>query len=150
MVRRTLARLHRMGGARRLLVLEAAAFLLFARLWLLLAPFRHVAPRLGKAQAAGETLEHSTAADADLARAIGWAVSRTARHVPFKAVCLQQAVAARLMLGRRGVCSVLSLGVATPEWGDVPMLAHAWLDAEGVKVTGYPVPPNVTKVACFV
>jgi len=139
-----------MGARRRILVLEAAIFLLIARLWLLLAPFRHVAPRLGKAHAAGETPEHSTGAAADLAREIGWAVSRTARHVPFKAVCLQQAVAARLMLQRRGVRSILSLGVAAPEWGEVPLLAHAWLDAEGVKVTGYPVPPNFAKVACFV
>jgi hypothetical protein len=27
--------------------------------------------------------------------------------------------------------------------------AHAWLDAAGTKVTGYPVAPGFTEIACF-
>jgi hypothetical protein len=31
-----------------------------------------------------------------------------------------------------------------------PLDAHAWLDAAGVEVTGYPVAENFAEIACFV
>ena len=64
-------------------------------------------------------------------------MTRAARHVPFKAVCLPQAMAARVMLKRRGVASVMHFGAARGQ--EKPLDAHAWLDAAGVEVTGYPV-----------
>jgi hypothetical protein len=33
---------------------------------------------------------------------------------------------------------------------DTPLDAHAWLDAAGVEVTGYPLAGNFTEIACFV
>jgi hypothetical protein len=33
---------------------------------------------------------------------------------------------------------------------DKPLDAHAWLDAAGVEVTGYPVAENFAEIACFV
>ena len=83
-----------------------------------------------------------------MAEAIGWAVTRSARYVPFKAVCLPQAMAARIMLRRRGVRSVLHFGAAKGK--EKPLDAHAWLDAAGVEVTGYPVAANFAEIACFV
>ena len=52
------------------------------------------------------------------------------------------------MLARRGVASVLCFGAARGE--DKPFDAHAWLDAAGVEVTGYPVAHDFTEIACFV
>jgi hypothetical protein len=78
----------------------------------------------------------------------GWAVTRAARHVPFSAVCLPQAMAARIMLKRRGVDSVLHFGARIGQ--DKPIDAHAWLDAAGVEVTGYPVAKTFAETACFV
>ena len=75
-------------------------------------------------------------------------MTRAARYVPFKAVCLPQAMAARVMLERRGVKSVMHFGAA--KGTDKPLDAHAWLDAAGVKVTGYPVAENFAEIACFV
>jgi len=49
-------------------------------------------------------------------------------------------MAARIMLKRRGVGSVLHFGAAKGE--NKPFDAHAWLDAAGVEVTGYPVAKN--------
>jgi hypothetical protein len=83
----------------------------------------------------------------------GWAVTRAARHVPFSAVCLPQAMAARIMLKRRGVDSVLHFGarIGQDKIGqDKPIDAHAWLDAAGVEVTGYPVANTFAEIACFV
>ena len=52
------------------------------------------------------------------------------------------------MLKRRGVGSVLHFGAAKGE--QKPLDAHAWLDAAGVEVTGYPVAAKFTEIACFV
>jgi hypothetical protein len=52
---------------------------------------------------AGE-LKHD---QARVAEEVGWAVTRAVRHVPFNAVCLPQAMAARIMLKRRSVENVL-------------------------------------------
>ena len=83
-----------------------------------------------------------------LAGAISWAVTRAARYVPVKAVCLPQAMAARLMLKRRGIRSVIHFGAA--KGTEKPFDAHAWLDAAGVEVTGYPVAADFAEIACFV
>ena len=88
-----------------------------------------------------------------VAEEVGWAVTRAARHVPFNAVCLPQAMAARIMLKRHGVDSVLHFGarIGQDKIGqDKPIDAHAWLDAAGVEVTGYPVANTFAEIACFV
>lgn len=72
---------------------------------------------------------------------IGWAVARVARYFPRSAMCLAQALAARAMLSRRGISSVMHVGVARSD--AAPFEAHAWLEAAGVEVTGYPVPPHL-------
>jgi hypothetical protein len=65
-----------------------------------------------------------------------------------KAVCLPRAVAAQFMLRRRIVASVMHYGAARGQ--EKPLDPHAWLDAAGVEVTGYPVGANFTEIACFV
>ena len=152
-IRRPLRRFGQVDRHRRLLAVEAATCLLAARLALLLVPFPRLArtlgtfvppndPRAAQAKASGSPEQ------ARLAREIGWAVTRAARYVPFKAVCLPQAMAARLMLGRRGVASVMRFGAGRGD--QKPFDAHAWLDAAGVEVTGYPIAPHVVEIACFV
>ncbi|HEY4940359.1 MAG TPA: lasso peptide biosynthesis B2 protein [Rhizomicrobium sp.] len=152
-IRRLLRRFARIGNRRRALVVEAVAWLLTARLCLIFIPFPRLARRLGTfapptdrrallAKAPGPD-EH-----ARLAGEVSWAVTRSARYAPFKAVCLPQAMAARMMLKRRGVSSVLHFGAAKGQ--DKPLDAHAWLDAAGVEVTGYPVAKGFAEIACFV
>jgi hypothetical protein len=75
-------------------------------------------------------------------------VALAARNVPFRTVCLPQAMAARAMLERRGIASVMHFGAG---FGKVkPIDAHAWLDAAGMPVTGYPISPDMAEIACFV
>ena len=152
-IRRPLRRFAQVGHRRRTLVIEAVACLLLARLGLLFVPFPKLARRLGHFVPPGDP--RATAArksgarqDVVLAEEIGWAVTRSARYLPFKAVCLPQAMAARLMLKRRGVSSALHFGAARGQ--DTPLDAHAWLDAAGVEVTGYPLAHKFAEVACFV
>lgn len=150
-MRRGLVRFRQVGGRERSLVVEAVVCLALARLALALIPFPRIARRLGdlvppsdpRARRAG-----LQASGANVAREVGWAVTRAARYVPFEAVCLPQAMAARIMLKRRGVESVMHFGAARGE--DKPIDAHAWLDAAGVEVTGYPVAAGFSEIACFV
>ena len=153
LIRRLLLRARQVDSRRRALLAEAVACLLAARLALIFIPFPRLAQRLGTfvppsdprvAQAANAVPQDQT----QLAEEIGWAVTRAARYVPFKAVCLPQAMAARVMLKRRGVKSVMHFGAA--KGAEKPLDAHAWLDAAGVEVTGYPVAKNFAEIACFV
>lgn len=98
-------------------------------------------PLSGGHSAAGSDIERRIAVD------VGWAVTRTAHYLPFSALCLAQALAARAMLRRRGIGNTLHVGVARP--GAAAFEAHAWLEAAGVEVTGYPVPPHFREIACL-
>ena len=140
------------GWWRQALVIEASASMLAARLILLL-PFRRVAKRLGEfvppadprvAQRAAAT----TPGQAATARAVGWAGRSAAPFMPFRSVCLQQAMAAQGMLRRRGIACVMHFGASPNDRRAID--GHAWLDAAGVKVTGYPIPPDMGRIACFV
>jgi len=152
-IRLRLRRFARVPGARRALLIEATCWLLVARLCLLLVPFPRLANRLGTLVPPGDqrALRANRAGAPEhvwLAREIGWAVTAAARHVPFKAVCLPQALAARIMLRRRGVVCVVHFGAAKGR--KKSFAAHAWLDAAGVEVTGYPQALAFAEIACFV
>ena len=141
------------GWRHQLLVAEASSSMLAARLRLLVTPFPKVAPTLGEfvapsdprvAERAGPT----TAEAAATARAIRSAVTSAAPFMPFRSVCLQQAMAAHAMLKRRGISSVMHFGAHPTDANAIE--AHAWLDAAGVKVTGYPISADMGEIACFV
>ena len=148
-----LCKFARTDAQRQALLIEAAFWLLIACVALFAAPFPWLARRLGtfvpptdpRVQTAKMRMSDEHAA---LAAHIGWAVTRAARHAPFRAACLSQAIAARQMLNRRGVASVLHFGAA--KGADKPLYAHAWLDASGVEVTGYPIATGFAEIACFV
>ncbi len=153
LIRRLLLRFRQIDNRRRLLLPEAVAYLLAARLALIFIPFPVLARRLGSFVApsdprAREVQNIQSQDYAQIAEEVGWAVTRAARYLPFKAVCLPQAMAAQVMLKRRGIRSVMHFGAA--KGTDKPLDAHAWLDAAGVEVTGYPVAANFAEIACFV
>lgn len=68
------------------------------------------------------------------AERIGWAIATAARHVPWRADCLIQAMAAKAWLRRRGLAGDFYLGVAKDARG--AFAAHAWLRSGDVVVTG--------------
>lgn len=152
-LRRSIRRFAQVDSRRRALVVEAVACLLLARLALVFVPFQRLARHLGTfvAPSKARSLQDGRAIsphDAALAREIGWAVTRAAGHVPFKAVCLPQAMAARVMLRRRGVASVMHFGAGKSD--DNRLDAHAWLDAAGVEVTGYPLEQGFPEIGCVI
>jgi len=138
---------------RQMMLAEAAMQLLLARVRLKMIPFPKLARRWGAFvpptdPRAGSGLAAAADAHSAVARKVGDAVRRAARNVPFGAVCLPQAMAAYQMLERRSIPSVMHFGAARGQ--DKPIDAHAWLDAAGVKVTGYPVANGFAEMGCFV
>lgn len=111
----------------RLLFCEATIVLAAARLCVLTVPFRVLAKWLACAPDAGVS-------DPRLVAQVRKAVTTAARNVPWNAVCLPLAMAAKAMLARRGQGSAFHLG-ATIE-GDGTLSAHAWLECDGQIVTG--------------
>jgi hypothetical protein len=155
LILRRLRRFRRLPADRRRLLIEATFELAYARIALLVVPFRVLAARLGTflppaAQEVRTALAFTSPDHASLAAEIGWAVTRAARYAPFRAVCLPQAIAAKRMLARRDVRSILHFGAAKGATAEKPLDAHAWLDAAGVEVTGYPVAREFSEIACFV
>ena len=121
-----LRRFLQMPNRQRVLLLEAALFLGLARLALLALPFGRIAPWLQRSPDSG-------AGDTATVLAVGQAVTIAARNVPWNAVCLPQAMAAKAMLARRGQGSALHLGAARAGDG---LTAHAWLVVGGEVVVG--------------
>ncbi|HLH78318.1 MAG TPA: lasso peptide biosynthesis B2 protein [Candidatus Binataceae bacterium] len=136
-----LARITAMSWAERGLLLEAAWFLGLSRLALMIMPFRQLARWLERRPRA------STKATSANYCQIRRAVSIAARNVPWNAVCLPQAMTAKLMLARRGCASTLHLGVAKDGRGT--LLAHAWLEASGVTVVGGAAKADFSSISHF-
>ena len=63
-------------------------------------------------------------------------IRRVAANAPFRAVCLPQAMAARWMLGRRGIATELHLGARTGRGDAQPFDLHAWLLCGDLCLTG--------------
>ncbi len=130
----------RAPAATRRMALEAAFFLLAARLLVAYAPGRQwrrwaeMAEREGTAEAAPPPNRCILPSARPVARRVGRIVPKVAAGAPFEAACLPQALAARWMLRRRGVASRLSFGVRRPPGADLQV--HAWLTTEGDGVVG--------------
>lgn len=137
---RKLGRFLGMTNHQRLLLLEAALLLGAARLVLVTVPFARIAPWL---QRAPDSPEPDTATVLDVRQA----VTVAARNVPWNAVCLPQAMAAKAMLARRGQGSALHLGAGKAEAGG--FMAHAWLVAGGEIVIGEAGAQAVTPLTRF-
>ena len=113
-----------LAPADQFLVLEAWFYLAASRAALLGIPFRLIARHLGRQLAPGD-MTGSSASASLVARRVGSAVERMARHTPWNSTCLTQTIAGKFMLRRRGVSSQLYLGTRKDESGQ--LLAHSWL-----------------------
>ena len=121
---RRIRRLVSRDGVR---IAEALACLALARAAVVVLPFRLIAPRLGVRRAETPPVAGLPPAS----RGVAWAVAVAARRTPWRSECLEQAIAAKTMLRRRGIQSTLYLGVARD-----PVAAHAWLRVGELNVTG--------------
>jgi transglutaminase superfamily protein len=139
-LRRKLGTFLRLRGADRRLVCEAMLMLALARFVVITVPFRLLVPWLSRAPETGRC-------DEALLLRVRKAVTTAARNVPWNAVCLPQAIAAKAMLARRGWGSAFHLGASFDAQGR--LIAHAWLVAGGTIVVGAAGIGEVTPLARF-
>jgi hypothetical protein len=97
---------------------------------------------LGRPASEGDA--HAPADASQDVRLVGRAVERVARMLPWRPVCLPQAIATKAMLRRRGVACDTHLGVIEAD----PVTAHAWVSVGGTVVQGAPV-DHVKELAVF-
>jgi hypothetical protein len=130
---RHLRRLAVLSWHDRLLLAEAVVLLGLARLAVLTLPFRWLVPAKADESASDSPPGPDETQVASIGR-VRWAVGTASRRTPWNSNCLAQALAARRMLGRRGIGSTLHLGVRKGERGRLE--AHAWLRCGDLPVTG--------------
>ena len=144
-----IARAWRLPPAEWWLVVEAVAALATARLVLAVLPFTQAMARLGlRPRVCPEGTPAFASDPAPTVHAVQRAMGRGRKLAPFRAVCLQQAVAASLMLRRRGVPVEVHFGVALDDIG--ALRAHAWSVCLGTVITGGQTLAGHVRIAVFV
>lgn len=123
----TFHRLARLGWRNQLLLVEAGLVVTIAALLVAAAPFR-AAIRTGSR---GLGRAHGNVAD--LSR-VAWSVSRVAGAMPWRALCLEQGLAAQWLLRRRGFDAVLHYGIGRATGRE--LAAHVWVSVDGETVIG--------------
>lgn len=140
MLKSKIDRFLRLSRSERRLLIEALVCLGLARLLLRTLPFRRIlawTDSLQKIRPITGSREPE-----GLARM----VRAAARHTPWRSLCLEQAMAGRVMLRRRGYSSRLHLGVGKS--GET-LEAHAWLECDGEILLGGEVVERFTPLAEF-
>jgi hypothetical protein len=126
-----LRRFLSLRATERWFLIKAAILLEAIKLSMNLLPFRtlrHLAERAGKMPVGVRRKDRFSARD------VGWAVETLSRNTPGEKTCLAQALAAQVLLVRRGHPAVLHIGVLRDEWG--AFQAHAWVESGGEVVVG--------------
>jgi hypothetical protein len=136
------ARLSRLSPAEIALLAEATLALALASFAVACLPFDLFART---ARPSGPSSDENAARAR--ARAVRWAVAASARRVPWRAKCLEQAFAAQWMLRRRSVPAVIHYGIRRAD--DSGLLAHAWVRAGAIDVIGCEGTEAFTEVARF-
>lgn len=129
----------------RWLIIQATALLGLARLAITTVPFARLTRLLGVPGI--ESAPDVPTPELDAARRIAWAVRTASRYTPWKSNCLPSAIAAKYLLGRRGIASTLYLGAAFKARTELE--AHAWLRCGPLFVTGGPGHLRFGTVAVF-
>jgi len=137
---RKLGACRRMSMDERLLLAEAIVTLAAARIVILTVPFRRLAGWHSRSVPLN-------AGDVAVIERVRRSVGTAARNVPWNAVCLPQAMAAKAMLARRGCGSTFHLGAGIDTDGN--LVGHAWLAVGEIIVVGAAGASSVTPLAQF-
>ncbi|HUE77202.1 MAG TPA: lasso peptide biosynthesis B2 protein [Longimicrobiales bacterium] len=122
---------------------EALALCTAASILLRVLRFSRVARHLGRHMR--ESPPSQPGATGASVQRVRWAVAKSAQLLPWKPLCLPQAVTAQWMLRLRGIPSTLYLGADPAN----RYAAHAWVRVGGVIMTGGDDPRRYTVVSTF-
>ena len=122
-----LARFIKISFHQKALLIEAILLLLVSKLLLTMLPFR-LNKKLFK-----KNEKRLKQANIQQLKEIQLSIERAGKIAFWSNVCLVKSFAARIMLQRRGIASVIFLGVQLK--GGKEISAHAWLLSNGIFVT---------------
>lgn len=127
-----LSKFSRLPTTEQRLLIKAALLVEAIKLGMRLLPFRTLRRLL--ARAADAPLGVGQAKHGTSAERVAWAVGVASRHTPGIKTCLAQALAAQVLLARRGHPALVRIGVVR---GDRERFeAHAWVESEGRVLLG--------------
>ncbi len=154
-------RWRRRSPAERWLLLEALAALMLGRIAIRWLRFKRVAAFLGLAPqpraiedvAWENSASRVTTHHAERIAKVGWAVRTAAARIPGGATCLVRTLAGATLLQIRSIPCTLVLGIARDRDKnklEEGIVAHAWLIAGGVILTGAESHGRFTTISAFV
>jgi hypothetical protein len=108
---------------------EAWILLAVARMMLVFRPFSKILPVLKDGRS------NDQQQDMALLQMVKLSIARAVARSPWRTKCFEQALAARMMLKRRGIATITYFGVL--KTADDKMEAHAWLKSGEFVVTGW-------------
>ncbi|MBI5411263.1 MAG: lasso peptide biosynthesis B2 protein [Nitrospirae bacterium] len=128
-----LRNLRRLSPPEAMILAQAWVLLILAELGLRLLPFHSLLSlRRGFQRASQDSLPPPPLFIARLA----WLVEVAGRYSVIKATCLKQALVLSWLLERRGLSTLLRIGVSRRAGA---LKAHAWLELDGQVILGLPV-----------
>jgi hypothetical protein len=127
----TILKFFRLSGEEKKYFLEATIYCIAIKMMLLLFPLKKYAGLLGKQNI--YTDKEPTEEEQNNIFKISRAIIRSRKIIPWKSLCLTEAITAKILLRKRKVQSTLYLGV---EKDNGTMHAHAWLRCGSLWVTG--------------
>jgi hypothetical protein len=124
-----LVRVFRLPAREKALLVQATLLLAAIRLGLSWLPFATVRGMLARLAAIGNRKDQQSEDSARATERSVWAIETAGRHFPKIGTCLHQALAAYVLLARRGCRSNLRIGVKRS--ADGKFAGHAWLEKDG-------------------
>lgn len=131
---RPLRRFLRLSSAKRRLLVEAAVLLETIKLGLRLLPFKILRRLLTRVSRASAGTLYGTLEARAFVREVTWAIEAASLYIPGTKTCLVRALAAQVLLDRRGCPSLLHIGVLKGVGGRLQ--AHAWVESGGEVLIG--------------
>ena len=116
----------RLPAGEKMLFLEALSLHLITGLALKVIPFRKIPVLFKSRQSLGGSQQSA------MGESIRMAIQRAARVSPWRNKCLVSSLAARRMMQRRKLSSMVHLGVAKNTEGKT--VYHAWAETEGYEI----------------
>ena len=140
---RALLKFVGLSNADRILIIRSAAVLAGIWIGLRIFPFGRVLEAVDTFSSVSRLKNNSLW----LQDKIVWAVLAISRYSPLTPSCLEQALAAKITLGREGYPAVVRIGVAPGKGGQ--LRAHAWLESNGEIIIGYKGAEDFCPLPCF-
>jgi len=126
-----------MSNQTRLILMESVFALTCAQIAVRLC-FRAIAPWAMRPRAKADALP-----PVEMQKLVKRSIKVAVKNLPWESVCLPNAIAAKMLLARRGYGSTIHLGVG---WSKEQFMAHAWLDAGGEILTGQDAMDGLTNI----